>query len=97
MIKIVINGGGGYVNDRFLGSKRQSFFIFIEGYDLIIRIILADSLGNGAADQSETDKADLWFHKRSSFLCQLFRKYCNLSDTALSILSHFKVKKHQKL
>ena len=41
MIKIVINGGGGYVNDRFLGSKRQSFFIFIEGYDLIIRIILA--------------------------------------------------------
>ena len=44
MIKIVINGGGGYVNDRFLGSKRQSFFIFIEGYDLIIRIILADTL-----------------------------------------------------
>ena len=44
------------MDDPLLYGQGQGFFIFIKCKDLTVGMILADRLGDGAADQAQADE-----------------------------------------
>lgn len=58
--EVVIYGRAGGVDRALLYRQRQCLAVFVKGKKFIVRIVTADRLRNGAADQSEADKADFY-------------------------------------
>ena len=56
--EIFVDGRTGNMDYVLLYGVGQSFFVFVNSDDLTVRKILADGLGKGTADYTETDKSD---------------------------------------